>query len=72
MEKYWDDNSLLPVKVNFEPGKHYQRDKRKFQGIPGIAATSDTNIWVTWYAGGSDEGPDNYVTLARSRDGGET
>ncbi len=72
MEKRWDDNSLLPVEVDFAPGDRYARSQRKFQGIPGIAATSNTNIWATWYSGGSGEGPDNYVTLAKSSDGGES
>ncbi len=72
MTKQWDDNSLLPVEIDFDPGRNYDRSQRKFQGIPGIAATSDTNIWATWYAGGNTEGPYNYVTLAKSSDGGET
>ncbi|MAX24626.1 MAG: hypothetical protein CMJ19_08995 [Phycisphaeraceae bacterium] len=37
---------------------------RQFQGIPGIACTSDQTLWATWYGGGNNEGPDNYIMLA--------
>lgn len=37
---------------------------RKFQGIPGIACSAKGTLWATWYGGGIDEGPDNYILLA--------
>ena len=43
---------------------------RDFQGIPGVAATPGGRLWGVWYGGGNDEGPDNYVMLAHSEDGG--
>jgi predicted neuraminidase len=36
---------------------------RKFQGIPGIACTPAGTLWGTWYGGGDNEGPDNYILL---------
>ena len=51
---------------------HHQRDRRQFQGIPGVEITPSGKLWATWYAGGKDEGPENYVVLASSTDGGTT
>ncbi|MDO5552513.1 MAG: sialidase family protein [Planctomycetia bacterium] len=45
---------------------------RTFQGIPSMTVAPKGTVWVTWYTGGNDEGADNYVLLARSRDGGTT
>ncbi|MFW6027955.1 MAG: sialidase family protein [bacterium] len=70
--RHLNDDALTPVPIELSPGPKYARADRTFQGIPGIAATSDRDLWVTWYGGGGGEGPDNYVTLARSRDGGNT
>lgn len=51
----------------------YSSDKRKFTGIPSIAATDDGRLWITWYAGISPgEDKHNYVVLASSSDNGET
>ena len=38
--------------------------KREWQGIPTIEYFDD-NIYVAWYSGGVDEGPENFVTLYR-------
>jgi len=38
--------------------------RRAFQGIPGIACSPAGTLWATWYGGGVDEGPDNYILLA--------
>lgn len=44
---------------------------RKFQGIPSIAALpGNGGLFATWYAGGTGEGPDNYVIIARSHNDG--
>lgn len=45
---------------------------RQFQGIPGIESTPGGRLWATWYAGGVNEGPDNFVVLVTSSDRGET
>jgi predicted neuraminidase len=58
--------------VVFEPGEKYQRKNRKWQGIPGIERTPDGILWATWYSGGHGEGPDNYVIVVCSKDGGKT
>ncbi|HOL68104.1 MAG TPA: sialidase family protein, partial [bacterium] len=44
---------------------------RQFQGIPGIEQDSEGRLWATWYGGGKGEGPDNYVVLVVSEDGGQ-
>lgn len=67
-----DNSSLLPVAVNFSPGEEFSSQRREFQGIPSIAATSDSRVWATWYGGGKDEGASNYVIVVRSDDAGDT
>lgn len=46
--------------------------ERLFQGIPGIQWVDENELYATWYAGGPDEGPENYVVVTRSHDDGET
>lgn len=44
---------------------------RKWEGIPTIAADSNgRHLFVAWYAGGSGEGPGNYVTVSVSNNNG--
>lgn len=62
---------VAPVVLSPLPEK-YADDLRLFQGIPSIAAADDQNIWIAWYTGGVTEDRDNYVVVARSRDGGKT
>ena len=63
---------LVPP-VFLEPlPEEYGDEYRQFQGISSLAVTSERDIWVTWYTGGVTEDRDNYVVLARSRDGGKT
>lgn len=51
----------------------YSRNRRKFTGIPSLAATPGGRLWATWYAGPTPgEDVNNYVVLATSADGGET
>lgn len=67
------DPALTPYPVNTQPSPAvYGDNMRTFQGIPGIARTPGGRLWATWYSGGNDEGPDNYVMLASSDDDGHT
>lgn len=45
---------------------------RAFQGIPGIERAPNGRLWATWYGGGPEEGPENYVMLTTSGDDGAT
>jgi predicted neuraminidase len=67
-----DDPALVPPPVNTQPGPEYADNTRPFQGIPGIERASDGRLWAVWYAGGQSEGPENYVVLVTSGDGGKT
>lgn len=62
--------ALQPPRINTQPGPEYRH--RAFQGIPGIERAANGRLWATWYGGGDDEGPDNYVMLATSGDDGRT
>ncbi|HUW59790.1 MAG TPA: sialidase family protein [Candidatus Bathyarchaeia archaeon] len=62
--------ALQPVSVNTQPGPAYRA--RVFQGIPGIERADNGRLWTTWYGGGPDEGPENFVMLATSGDDGAT
>ncbi len=66
------DAALEAPPVVVETGSEYAPDTRPFQGIPGIAAAPGGRLWATWYGGGPSEGPENYVMLATSADGGTT
>lgn len=59
-----------PVIIN--PGAAHADSTRIFQGIPGIERAANGRLWATWYGGGPDEGPHNYVMLVTSGDDGET
>jgi predicted neuraminidase len=66
------NDSLAPVTPNFSPGEEYADGTRMFQGIPGLERSANGRLWADWYAGGRGEGPDNYVVLVTSGDGGKT
>ncbi len=66
------DPALLPAPVVTDPGAAYSPATRIFQGIPGLARAPGGRLWATWYSGGSDEGPENYVMLSSSMDDGRT
>lgn len=66
------DPALQPVPAIADPGSGYKVEQRLFQGIPGLARAPRGRLWATWYGGGADEGPDNYVMLATSADNGRT
>lgn len=63
--------AMQPVSPS-RPLQKHQASERHFQGIPGVEVTASGHLWATWYAGGVNEGPDNYVVLAASSDGGKS
>jgi len=65
------DVALQPPQVHSNPPARYATAARKFEGIPGIERAPNGRLWATWYAGGRGEGPDNYVVLVTSGDGGK-
>lgn len=65
-------NPLAPVTINLAPGPQYATAQRQFQGIPGVALAPSGRLWATWYSGGVGEGPDNFVLLVTSADGGRS
>ena len=62
---------LDPVPVT-PPGPHAAREKRTFQGVPGIVCRASGRLFATWYGGGELEGRENYIMLAVSDNGGVT
>ncbi len=63
---------LNPVEITYLPGEKYATASRQFQGIPGIEVTPSGRLWATWYSGGVNEGPNNFVLLVTSDDGGSS
>jgi predicted neuraminidase len=61
-----------PPKVVTAPAGEYADTARQFQGVPGLERTKGGRLWATWYSGGKDEGPHNFVLLATSADDGRT
>lgn len=66
------DMALVAPTINYSPGDEYSDKRRKWQGIPGIERSLDGTLWVSFYSGGDTEGSDNYVTLIKSSDDGNT
>lgn len=66
------DLALRPTKVDSAPGTKYAPERRLWQGIPGIEVTRSGRLLATWYSGGENEGPENYVLLASSEDEGQS
>jgi hypothetical protein len=64
--------ALQAAPVISPPGPEYAGAARAFQGIPGVERVPNGRLWATWYGGGPDEGPENYVMLATSGDDGGT
>jgi len=58
--------------VNTNPGAEYADSTRRFQGIPGIERAAGGRLWAAWYSGGDNEGPENFVLLVSSGDGGHS
>lgn len=63
------DQALVPAPP-MPPCREHDVATRRFQGIPGVQAAPSGKLWATWYTGGVTEGPENYVVLAESSDGG--
>lgn len=66
------DPAMTPARIFTPKSEADFPAPRHFQGIPGVTATSENTLWAAWYGGGNDEGPDNFVMLARSTDRGES
>jgi predicted neuraminidase len=64
--------SLEPSLVDTQPGIKYSASLRLWQGIPGIERARNGHLLATWYSGGQNEGPENYILLVRSDDEGGT
>lgn len=64
-----ENDPLLAVPVAGPQAKH-MTCRRQFQGIPAIEVTPKGRMWVAWYAGGVNEGPDNFVVVVKSDDRG--
>lgn len=62
------DLALQPVPIRTHARSRHLR--RAWQGIPGIARSPTGELWVSFYSGGADEGPDNFVVVLRSVDDG--
>ena len=63
---------MLTSQNVIKPLPKHMTASRQFQGIPGLEITPGGRLWATWYSGGIEEGPDNYVLLVTSTDGGKT
>lgn len=63
---------LQPVPVTTAPGAKHGTAARGFQGIPGLEIAPGGRLWATWYSGGKNEGPDNFVLLVTSMDQGRS
>jgi predicted neuraminidase len=62
--------ALCPAPVSKVVGDAYR--SRQFQGIPGIEIAKNGRLWAVFYSGGVWEGPENYIALVTSGDGGQT
>ena len=63
---------MAPACVSVPSSARHGTASRQFQGIPGIECAPNGRLWATWYSGGVTEGPDNFVLLVTSDDGGKT
>ena len=66
------NNAMQPVKVTTAVAAKHRTAARQFQGIPGLEIAPGDRLWATWYTGGVNEGPDNFVVLVTSADRGLT
>ncbi len=53
------------------PEARHLQANRTFQGIPSVTILPSGRLFAIWYGGGVGEGPDNFVMLAHSDDGGK-
>ena len=70
--KTYPDFALQAPPINTSPGPEYASWTRMFQGIPGIERAAKGRLWALWYAGGTGEGPMDYVVLITSGDDGKS
>ena len=61
---------FIPVPFKQAEEKHFAAN-RIYQGIPSITATPSGRLFAVWYGGGAGEGPDNYIMIVISDDGGK-
>ena len=67
-----DPGALVPEIYKPVPEK-WDGKHRSWQGVASIEATSNDRLWAVWYSGGKrGAGPENYILLATSGDGGAT
>jgi predicted neuraminidase len=66
------DPALEAAPIVTQLAERHLATERRFQGIPGIACSPKGRLWATWYAGGTGEGPMNYVLVCTSGDDGKT
>ena len=66
------DPAALDPTIHKPVPEKWNEKNRTWQGIPSIEAASDERLWIVWYSGGEWEGPDNYLLLITSGDGGFT
>lgn len=66
------DATLQAPRLIQNPGPEFADDVRQFQGIPGIEHSPAGRLWAVWYSGGDWEGPENYLVLVTSDDGGKS
>ena len=62
---------MNPPQIIRPEARHLQAN-RTFQGIPSIAVIPSGRIFAIWYGGGVGEGPDNFIMLTHSDDGGRS
>lgn len=67
-----EEKDLALVAQAVMPVTDDRYNNRSWQGIPGIECAGNGRLWATFYSGGDEEGPDNYVALVTSGDGGRT
>ena len=66
-----NDFAFTPVPFSRAQQKH-RAATRIYQGIPSITSTAGGRLFAVWYGGDSGEGPDNYIMIVISDDGGES
>jgi len=61
-----------PPPVIFNPGKEYDSEARKYQGILGIERAPGGRLWAVWHGGKIHEDRYNFIVAATSGDKGAT
>ena len=67
------DPGTLDPEIYKPVPEQWNEQNRMWQGVASIEATSNDRLWIVWYSGGKrGAGPENYILLATSGDGGLT